>query len=73
MTRADHFKVNSVSVVGGAPLRLLRGGGSWHQGNRLVGAAPRQVELEFGKSHDFRRATYASIAVSNPDFTRPEN
>lgn len=35
--------------------------------------ALRQVDLDFGKSRDFRRAAYASVAVSNPDFPLPAN
>jgi hypothetical protein len=33
----------------------------------------REVELDFGKSRDFRRAAFASVAISNPDFVHPEN
>jgi hypothetical protein len=33
----------------------------------------RHVDLDFGKSRDFRRAAYASVAVSNPDFPLPAN
>jgi len=41
-----------------------------------LGAMPtefRHVDLDFGKSRDFRRAAYASVAVSNPDFPLPAN
>ena len=41
-----------------------------------LGAMPTmliQVNLDFGKSRDFRRAAWASVAVSNPQFVRPEN
>ena len=33
----------------------------------------RHVDLDFGKSRDFRRAAYASVAVSNPEFPLPAN
>jgi hypothetical protein len=40
-----------------------------------LGAMPTMlihVDLDFGQSRDFRRAAYASVAVSNPDFPLPE-
>ena len=41
-----------------------------------LGAMPtefRHVDLDFGKSRDFGRAAYFSVAVSNPDFPLPAN
>lgn len=40
---------------------------------RVMPTMMRELELDFGKSRDFRRVAYASVAISNPDFPRPEN